>query len=343
MPGVWWILAAPKVLSIPTSLAPLTSANTLFVEGYLWPSPHCQLSTCVVNLGLNGKTYPGFRLSILVHQSISFLHGGPKPPLEVCGLTTLKVEPPDLFANLTADVHPIATKSKIRSSLIPKCNVYWVKELSNLANLGSSCGNPQWKPQEENGYRLLANHQSFYSFGPLPRIDDTVNAIAQYRVFSTIDLRSAYHQVSIKENDKPYTAFQAGDALYQFTRIPFYAYTFRSNERSGMFSENHGWFNHKWKAARYLRLSGQRNHMWEDLRRARRKFEAFPKCGHPATNHLQWCQKCFFHSKTGYTWFHSRGRRSQTRPWTPTTPPAALCSKWHEECPRVLLVLLPVD
>ncbi len=113
---------------------------------------------CVVNLGLNGKTYPGFRLSILVglcsdlilgldfqqqHQSISFLHGGPKPPLEVCGLTTLKVEPPDLFANLTADVHPIATKSKIGSSLIPKCNVYWVKELSNLANLGSSCGNPQ--------------------------------------------------------------------------------------------------------------------------------------------------------------------------------------------------------
>ncbi len=38
------------------------------------------------------------------------------------------------------------------------------------------------------------------------RIDETVNAIAQYR------LRSAYH------NDKPYTA---GDALYQFTRIPF--------------------------------------------------------------------------------------------------------------------------
>ncbi len=56
---------------------------------------------------------------------------------------------------------------------------------------------------------------------PLPRIDDTIKAIAQYQVFSTIDLRSAYHQVKIKESDKPYTAFQAGHALYQFTRIPF--------------------------------------------------------------------------------------------------------------------------
>ena len=52
-------------------------------------------------------------------------------------------------------------------------------------------------------------------------MDDTINAIAQYRVFSTIDLRSAYNQFSIKESDKPYTAFQAGNALYQFTRIPF--------------------------------------------------------------------------------------------------------------------------
>jgi len=42
-----------------------------------------------------------------------------------------------------------------------------------------------------------------------------------YRVFSTIDLRSAYHQVSIRESDKPYTTIQAGAALYQFTRIPF--------------------------------------------------------------------------------------------------------------------------
>ena len=70
-------------------------------------------------------------------------------------------------------------------------------------------------------YSQTINRFTLLDAYPLPRIDDTINAIAQYRIFSTIDLRSAYHQVSIKESDKPYTAFQAGDALYQFTRIPF--------------------------------------------------------------------------------------------------------------------------
>ena len=40
-------------------------------------------------------------------------------------------------------------------------------------------------------------------------------------MFSTIDQRSAYHQVPLKEKDKQYTAFEACNKLYQFTRLPF--------------------------------------------------------------------------------------------------------------------------
>ena len=56
---------------------------------------------------------------------------------------------------------------------------------------------------------------------PLPLIKDIVNQIAQYAVYSTIDLRSAYHQIKIKPQDKPYTAFEANGRLYQFNRVPF--------------------------------------------------------------------------------------------------------------------------
>jgi len=56
---------------------------------------------------------------------------------------------------------------------------------------------------------------------PLPRIDDHVNKIAQYKVFSKIDLKSAYHQVPLNQQDKKFTAFEANGALYQFTRMPF--------------------------------------------------------------------------------------------------------------------------
>ena len=51
---------------------------------------------------------------------------------------------------------------------------------------------------------------------PLPRISDTVNEIAQYEVFSTLDL-----QIPLKEDEKPYTAFEAKGGLDQFTRLPF--------------------------------------------------------------------------------------------------------------------------
>ena len=55
----------------------------------------------------------------------------------------------------------------------------------------------------------------------LPHIDDTISKIACYRVFSIIDLQSAYHQVPIKDEDKSYTAFEACGRLYHFNCIPF--------------------------------------------------------------------------------------------------------------------------
>jgi hypothetical protein len=56
---------------------------------------------------------------------------------------------------------------------------------------------------------------------PLPHIEEMVGNIAQYNIFSTLDLTSAYHQVPIKEEEKKYTAFEANHRLYQFCRIPF--------------------------------------------------------------------------------------------------------------------------
>ena len=56
---------------------------------------------------------------------------------------------------------------------------------------------------------------------PLPRIDDLVNHLAKYKIFSTLDLKSAYHQIKIPLEEKQYTAFEADGKLYQFCRVPF--------------------------------------------------------------------------------------------------------------------------
>ena len=56
---------------------------------------------------------------------------------------------------------------------------------------------------------------------PLPRIEDIVNDIAKYSVFSTLDLKSVYYQIPISDEYKCYTAFEANGKLYQFCRMPF--------------------------------------------------------------------------------------------------------------------------
>ena len=52
-------------------------------------------------------------------------------------------------------------------------------------------------------------------------MDDLVQQVSQYSLYSTFDLKSAYHQIPIKEEEKKFTAFEASGNLYQFTRIPF--------------------------------------------------------------------------------------------------------------------------
>ncbi|KRX22529.1 Transposon Tf2-6 polyprotein [Trichinella nelsoni] len=56
---------------------------------------------------------------------------------------------------------------------------------------------------------------------PFTKKDSVVQTIAKYRVFSTTDLKSAYHQIPILDEEKLYMACEADGSLYQFTSIPF--------------------------------------------------------------------------------------------------------------------------
>ena len=44
---------------------------------------------------------------------------------------------------------------------------------------------------------------------PLPRIDEQINEIAKNKVFSTIDLKGAYCQIPLRDEEKYFTAFEA--------------------------------------------------------------------------------------------------------------------------------------
>ena len=83
---------------------------------------------CTVNLALMGCQYNNVHLYVLPslcadiilgldfqteRQSVNLNYGGKEAPLNlVCELSSLNVKSPELFANLTADCHLIASKSR---------------------------------------------------------------------------------------------------------------------------------------------------------------------------------------------------------------------------------------
>ena len=73
----------------------------------------------------------------------------------------------------------------------------------------------------ETATRARVNNVTLKDSYPLPRIDDTLDALRGARWFSTLDLKSGYHQVRMTDKDKPKTAFSCGGSFWQFRVMPF--------------------------------------------------------------------------------------------------------------------------
>ena len=208
---------------------------------------HVKVENCTsVNLQVEGRKYSNVSVSLLQglcsqvilgndflkqHKCVNFDFGGSESPLNICALAALDTSPPRLFGNLAPDCKPIATKSR-KFSLSDK--TFIKTEVRNLLKEGiiEQSMSP-WRAQvlvttnERHKKRMVVDYsQTINKYTeldayPLPKIDELVNKIANYRYFSTIDLKSAYHQIPISPEEKPYTAFEADGQLYQFCRIPF--------------------------------------------------------------------------------------------------------------------------
>ena len=56
---------------------------------------------------------------------------------------------------------------------------------------------------------------------PLPSIEELLIKVRESKFFTTLDLKSGYHQIPIDESSKEKTAFIANDQLFEYNYLPF--------------------------------------------------------------------------------------------------------------------------
>ena len=148
-----------------------------------------------------------------------------------CNLVAANIDPPKLFYNIKEDCRPIACKSRKYSD---SDKLFISEEVSKLLKAGIiERSHSPWRAQvlitndDRHRRRMVIDYsRTINKFTeldayPLPRLDDMAFQVSRYKVYSALDLKSAYHQIPIDAADKQYTAFEADGGLYQFCRIPF--------------------------------------------------------------------------------------------------------------------------
>lgn len=69
-------------------------------------------------------------------------------------------------------------------------------------------------------FRKINNVTENQTF-PMPDLDEELSKMNGAKVFSTLDIYSAFHQINLRECDREITAFQTSNKKYQYTRMPF--------------------------------------------------------------------------------------------------------------------------
>jgi len=152
------------------------------------------------------------------HQSVSLSLGGSAEPIEISNVASImkcdssifpvmKVEPPMIFNEEVYDAKPVITKSRWTSN---KDREFMQNEITRMLKEGiiepsNSCWRSQafvvHKPKDRMviDYSETVNRFTKLDAYPFPDMEDLLNKATEYRIFSKLDLKSAYHQIPLSE------------------------------------------------------------------------------------------------------------------------------------------------
>ena len=142
--------------------------------------------------------------------------------------------PPDREIEFTIDLIPGTSPiAQQPYRMGPKELVELKEQLDELEEKGfiresvSPWGTPViFVDKRDGGRRMCGDYRNLNNVTiknkyPLPRIQDLFDQVKGAGVFSKIDLRSGYHQIKIKEEDIPKTAFVSRYGHHEYLVVPF--------------------------------------------------------------------------------------------------------------------------
>ena len=188
------------------------------------------IGSCESDVTIQGKTYKNIKLGVLRdlccdlllgcdfqsrNQQVTFKYDGTEVNLvsknfneDFCSTTISNIEPVALFTNLLSGYKPIATKSRrhnswdqefidaeiqrlVKSGIIRPSNSPWRAQILVIRNKESQ------KRRLCIDYSQTINLYTLLDAYPLPKIETLVQQLSKYKLFSTFDLKAAYHQIPI--------------------------------------------------------------------------------------------------------------------------------------------------
>lgn len=105
-----------------------------------------------------------------------------------------------------------------RNHIIQPFESPWNAPLIVVPKKSDAQGNPKYRVCVD--FRRL-NQLPIEDAFPIPRIDEILDKLGRSRYYTTLDLASGYHQVPIKPEDRPKTAFSTDTGHYEFVQMPF--------------------------------------------------------------------------------------------------------------------------
>jgi hypothetical protein len=140
-------------------------------------------------------------------------HVIPSPNIDPCrGIASRNYGIPEALKGELKQI----TEQMLEDKIIRHSTSPWNSPIILVKKEEDASGKQKWRLVVD--FRKLNDVTVGDSF-PLPLISEILDALGKARYFTTADLASGFHQVSLREEDRPKTAFSTPDGHFEFCSI----------------------------------------------------------------------------------------------------------------------------